>query len=410
MSTTAPRRRRLGPRAARRRRGRRGRRPPARRGRARARTRSPQRYAGKVAELDGPGARRRDGRARGDLRARRPRRLLRRTCASAPTPPTPPTARCCSASRSAATGDRDAAAVLRPRVGGARPTSAPRSCSPPTGSTTAATTCARPPLPPAPAHRARGEGDDREVGHRPRRVGAPVQRADQRDRGRPRRRGRARARSTSRSAACMSPDREVRRARRRGGHRGAGARRCAPAPTSSTRCCTTRRSTTACAPTRRGSRPATSPTRPATSPSRRWSRRSRDATSSRAAGTGSRPRLLGVDAPRRLRPHGVGRRGDEDDRLGRGPRHRPRRLRRLLRRARRRRRAFFDERWIDAPVRPAKRGGAFCAYTVPSVHPYVLLNYTSQAPRRADAGPRARPRPARRAGPRRAASSSSTRR
>ncbi len=39
-------------------------------------------------------------------------------------------------------------------------------------------------------------------------------------------------------------------------------------------------------------------------------------------------------------------------------------------------RRFFDERWIDAPVRPAKRGGAFCAYTVPSQHPYVLLNYT----------------------------------
>jgi oligoendopeptidase F len=38
---------------------------------------------------------------------------------------------------------------------------------------------------------------------------------------------------------------------------------------------------------------------------------------------------------------------------------------------------FFDERWIDAPVRPGKRGGAFCAYTVPSVHPYVMLNYTS---------------------------------
>jgi len=38
---------------------------------------------------------------------------------------------------------------------------------------------------------------------------------------------------------------------------------------------------------------------------------------------------------------------------------------------------FFDESWIDAPVRPGKRGGAFCAYTVPSVHPYVMLNYTS---------------------------------
>jgi oligoendopeptidase F len=39
-------------------------------------------------------------------------------------------------------------------------------------------------------------------------------------------------------------------------------------------------------------------------------------------------------------------------------------------------RRFFDESWIDAPVRPNKRGGAFCAYTVPSVHPYVMLNYT----------------------------------
>jgi oligoendopeptidase F len=39
---------------------------------------------------------------------------------------------------------------------------------------------------------------------------------------------------------------------------------------------------------------------------------------------------------------------------------------------------FFDERWIDAPVRPAKRGGAFCASAVPSAHPYVLLNYTAR--------------------------------
>ncbi len=39
---------------------------------------------------------------------------------------------------------------------------------------------------------------------------------------------------------------------------------------------------------------------------------------------------------------------------------------------------FFTERWIDAPVRPAKRGGAFCASAVPSAHPYVLLNYTSR--------------------------------
>ena len=39
---------------------------------------------------------------------------------------------------------------------------------------------------------------------------------------------------------------------------------------------------------------------------------------------------------------------------------------------------FFDERWIDAPPSHGKRGGAFCAYTVPSVHPYVLLNFTGR--------------------------------
>ena len=36
---------------------------------------------------------------------------------------------------------------------------------------------------------------------------------------------------------------------------------------------------------------------------------------------------------------------------------------------------FFTKRWIDAPVRPGKQPGAFAHPTVPSVHPYVLLNY-----------------------------------
>ncbi len=36
---------------------------------------------------------------------------------------------------------------------------------------------------------------------------------------------------------------------------------------------------------------------------------------------------------------------------------------------------FFDERWIDAPVRPGKAPGAFAHPTVPSAHPYVLVNY-----------------------------------
>ena len=36
---------------------------------------------------------------------------------------------------------------------------------------------------------------------------------------------------------------------------------------------------------------------------------------------------------------------------------------------------FFDKGWIDAPVRAGKAQGAFSASTVPSVHPYVLMNY-----------------------------------
>jgi len=41
-------------------------------------------------------------------------------------------------------------------------------------------------------------------------------------------------------------------------------------------------------------------------------------------------------------------------------------------------RQFFDESWIDAPLRPGKRPGAFCSYTVASHHPYVFLNWTSR--------------------------------
>jgi oligoendopeptidase F len=38
-------------------------------------------------------------------------------------------------------------------------------------------------------------------------------------------------------------------------------------------------------------------------------------------------------------------------------------------------RQFFDRNWIDAAVRPGKAPGAFAHPTVPSAHPYVLLNY-----------------------------------
>ena len=36
---------------------------------------------------------------------------------------------------------------------------------------------------------------------------------------------------------------------------------------------------------------------------------------------------------------------------------------------------FFAKRWIDAPVREGKSPGAFSHPTVPSAHPYILLNY-----------------------------------
>jgi oligoendopeptidase F len=38
-------------------------------------------------------------------------------------------------------------------------------------------------------------------------------------------------------------------------------------------------------------------------------------------------------------------------------------------------RRFFDHAWIDAALRPGKASGAFAHPTVPSVHPYLLLNY-----------------------------------
>ncbi|MBJ3776828.1 M3 family oligoendopeptidase [Acuticoccus mangrovi] len=40
---------------------------------------------------------------------------------------------------------------------------------------------------------------------------------------------------------------------------------------------------------------------------------------------------------------------------------------------------FFDNPWIDAPVRPGKAPGAFAHPTVPSAHPYVLLNYQGRS-------------------------------
>ncbi|MFO0951914.1 MAG: M3 family oligoendopeptidase [Isosphaeraceae bacterium] len=39
---------------------------------------------------------------------------------------------------------------------------------------------------------------------------------------------------------------------------------------------------------------------------------------------------------------------------------------------------FFDGNWIDAELRPGKRGGAFSSSAVPSVHPYILMNFTDR--------------------------------
>ncbi|HCD53012.1 MAG TPA: oligoendopeptidase F, partial [Balneolaceae bacterium] len=36
---------------------------------------------------------------------------------------------------------------------------------------------------------------------------------------------------------------------------------------------------------------------------------------------------------------------------------------------------FFEKNWIDAAIKPGKRGGAYSASTVPSVHPYVFMNF-----------------------------------
>jgi oligoendopeptidase F len=40
---------------------------------------------------------------------------------------------------------------------------------------------------------------------------------------------------------------------------------------------------------------------------------------------------------------------------------------------------FFDKNWIDAPPRAGKASGAFAHPTVPSVHPYLLLNYQGKS-------------------------------
>lgn len=40
---------------------------------------------------------------------------------------------------------------------------------------------------------------------------------------------------------------------------------------------------------------------------------------------------------------------------------------------------FFEKAWIDVPVRPGKASGAFAHPTVPSAHPYLMLNYMGRS-------------------------------
>ncbi|MBF0547641.1 MAG: M3 family oligoendopeptidase [Candidatus Riflebacteria bacterium] len=40
--------------------------------------------------------------------------------------------------------------------------------------------------------------------------------------------------------------------------------------------------------------------------------------------------------------------------------------------------SFFKNDWIDAELRPGKRGGAFCAGATPRIHPYILVNFTER--------------------------------
>ena len=170
--------------------------------------------------------------------------------------------------------------------------------------------------------------------------------------------------------------------------------------------------TTACATTPTGSRRATSPTRPPTSRCRRWSRPSAAATTSprrwyRLEGQAARPRTT-----RRLRPHGG--RGRATTRRSNGRRHAEIVLDAYEsaspRAGRDRRAASSTSSWIDAPPRPAKRGGAFCAYTVPSRTPLRDAQLDRSPARRDDARPRARPRHPRSSSPPLRGSSTRTRR
>ena len=183
-------------------------------------TPSPTRYAGKLAEIDGARPRHRHARTGGDRGDRRPRRHVR--------PPRLQHRHAVAGQRRAAAArrgeghrDRDQAAVLPPRVGGAgrregRGAARHRRAGlrpPPPGDGA--------PLSPASAERARGAHPRREAALRPVRVDAPVRGADGGDHRRPRRR---RGAARRRALEPVQPGPRGAQGRRRARHGGAAAR------------------------------------------------------------------------------------------------------------------------------------------------------------------------------------------
>ena len=255
------------------------------------------------------------------------------------------------AARREGRGARDAAAVLRARVGRARDDVAERS-SQTLRSTTGATALGAAQVPAVPPLGARGADRHRE--DRLRRLGvvAALRGAARRS---PRRARRASVSLETAMSRLYSPDRDDPGGRRRGDHRAPCRRRSGRAPSSSTRSCSTSRSTTGCAATRPGSRHATSRTRRPTRRSTRSSRRRPRATTSPQRYYRLKARLLGLD------------RLDHYDRSRRSPTTRE--VRGTTRGGRRRCLSefsdeagaivarFFDDNWIDGarPTRQAHR-------------------------------------------------------
>ena len=175
------------------------------------------------------------------------------------------------------------------------------------------------------------------------------------------------------------------------------SRGCARARSCSTRCSPTSRPTTGCVSyPSAGSRAATSPTRRATSRCRRSSTRSQARYDIPQRWYALKAQLLGLDQLADYDRMASVATLDEEFGWDEATRARARRVRVVLARARRRRRSGSStSRGSTRRCGRASGPGAFCAYTVPSHHPYLLLNWTVAPARRAHARARARPRPAR---------------